>query len=433
MKIENRMEQLFELVKKSPSPFHTAAAVMEELEKNGFTELKLSDEWGVQNGGKYYVNHHASTVIAFTVGSGFSFRQGFRIAAAHTDFPCFRIKGKPGILEESYQKINVETYGGAILNTWLDRPLSAAGRVALKGESAFRPKMKLVDFQKPLFIIPNQAIHINKEVNKGVELNKQTDMLPVAGISDENQEDTAFLEEYLAKELGVRKEELLDYELSLYNMDVPVLAGMKEEFISSPRLDNLTSVQALLKGITTADRKNGINVAAFFDHEEIGSKTKQGAGSAILSLILEKLLIGFGRTREKYISALAESVLLSVDVGHALHPNKKEKNDPTNKNALNSGLCVKAAASQSYATDSRGIAMIQQLCEENQIPYRKFYNRSDGTSGSTLGSIASSMLPVLTVEAGIPLLAMHSARELGGVRDQAALEELLTIFYSTEE
>lgn len=429
MGMERSTEQLFALVKKSSSPFHTAYAVMEELEKNGFSELKLCDEWGVRNGGKYYVNYQDSTVIAFRVGTGFSFREGFRIAAAHTDFPCFRIKGKPGILEERYQKVNVETYGGAILNTWMDRPLSAAGRVALKGGSVFHPELRLVDFQKPLFIIPNQAIHINKEVNKGVELNRQTDMLPIVGIAEE-EKDTSFLEDCLAKELGVSKEEILDYELCLYNMDEPVLAGIKEDLISAPRLDNLTSVQAILKGITEAERTNGINVAAFFDHEEIGSRTKQGAGSSILNLMLEKLMIGLGRTHEKYISVLAESMLLSVDVGHALHPNKKEKSDPTNKNTINSGLSIKAAASQSYATDSRGIAIVQQLCEAGQIPYHKFYNRSDGTSGSTLGSIASAMLPVLTAEVGIPLLAMHSARELGGVRDQKALEQLLTAFYS---
>jgi aspartyl aminopeptidase len=422
-------EELLKLIKEGTSPFHVTGSVARQLEEAGFQKLSLGQDWGLNNGGKYYVVHNGSSLIAFTIGERFVFGDAFRIAAAHTDFPGLRIKPSPELTKDGYRQINVEVYGGAILNTWLDRPLSAAGRVVLRSEDIFHPQVRYVDFEKPFLTIPNLAIHINRDVNKGVELNRQKDMLPIIGLDGEEKKEDFFLE-CLAKQLQVEKEEILDYELGLYNTDEGVFLGLNEELVSAPRLDNLTSVQAVASAIIHGTRERGVNVAAFFDHEEIGSKTKQGAGSMLLSTVLERIFLAYGRGREKFLESFAESMLLSVDVGHALHPNNPDKNDPTNKDVLGKGICIKEASAQSYATDSEAVAVMQQICETRRIPYQKFVNRSDGTSGSTLGSIASSFLPVKTVDVGVPLLAMHSSRELMGTSDQESLVRAVEAFYS---
>lgn len=425
-------EKLLSLVEEGTSPFHVAGSVERQLLKAGFQKLEMRKDWNLENGGRYYLVHNGSSLAAFTIGKRFTFGDAFRIAAAHTDFPGLRVKPSPEIEKDGYRQLNVEVYGGAILNTWLDRPLSAAGRVALRSDDIFHPELRYVDFQKPFLTIPNLAIHINKEVNKGVELNRQKDLLPVLGLGAGEKEEGVgdFFLEYLARQLRVEKEDILDYELGLYNADAGDFLGMAEEFISSPRLDNLTSVQAVVTGLIEGGRDRGVNLAAFFDHEEIGSRTKQGAGSVFLSSVAERILLSFGRGREKFLESFADAMLLSVDVGHALHPNNADKNDPTNKNVLGKGICIKEASTQSYATDSEAVAVMQQICEVEKIPYQKFVNRSDGTSGSTLGSIASSFYPVKTVDIGVPLLAMHSSRELMGTADQESLTRAVTAFYS---
>ena len=422
-------ERLLQLVEEGTSPFHVVASVERQLAAAGFEKLSMGREWGVCAGGKYYTIHNGSSLVAFTIGKQYTFGDAFRIAAAHTDFPGLRIKGKPEIKKEGYRQLNVEMYGGAILSTWMDRPLSAAGRVVLRSEDVFHPEVRLVDFRKPFLTIPNLAIHMNKEMNKGVELNQQIDMLPILGL-DGSEKDEAFFLDYLAKQLRVEKEDILEYELGLYNTDTGDFLGMSEEFISSPRLDNLTSVQAITTALISGERNRGINVAAYFDHEEIGSRTKQGAGSILLSTVLERIPLAFGSEREKFLRSYEDSMLLSVDVGHAVHPNKAEKSDVTNKGVLGHGFCIKEASSQSYATDSEAVGIMQQICDSRNIPYQKFFNRSDGSSGSTLGSIASSFLPVKTVDIGVPLLAMHSSRELMGTADQESLTRAVEAFYS---
>jgi len=428
MKKKDCVEQLQELIKCGTSPFHVTAAVEARLQREGYAPLLLNRPWELLRGEKYYVVHHGSALIAFSVGEDMEELQNFRIAAAHTDFPGLRIKQSPEMIRGGYAQLNVEVYGGAILNTWLDRPLSAAGRVALKSDDIFRPQVRLVDFKRPLFVIPNLAIHLNREVNKGQELNRQKDLIPIAGMAGE-QMSLQFFRELLAEYLHVQPDEILDYEMGLYNADEPAFVGMNEEFLSSPRIDNLSGVQAILTGLLEGGRE-GVNVAAFFDHEEIGSRTKQGAGSQLLSAVLEKIAQGLSLERGEYLQSLQESMLLSVDVGHAFHPNHPEKMDPTNQCALNKGFCIKEACSQSYATDCRAVAVVQQICAQEEIPYGKYFNRSDGTCGSTLGSIASSLVPVPTVDVGIPILAMHSARELMGAEDMRALTDLLRAYYT---
>lgn len=433
MEKETCNKELMELVEHAVSPFHAVAYVAEKLKEDEFQELRIKDKWNLEKGGKYYVVHHGTTMIAFTIGEEFQAEDGFRIAASHTDFPCFRIKICPEMTEERYEKLNVESYGGLMLNTWMDRPLSVAGRVAVRGKDVFHPDMRLIDLKKSIATIPNLAIHMNRDINKGVELNKQTDTIPVIGMLPENTEKDAkkdFFLTYVAKELGVAKEDIINYDLNLYITEKASYVGIEDEFISAPRLDNMTSVHAVEKALLLGNRKAGINVGAFFDHEEIGSKTKQGAGSMLLNHIMEKIYLSLGYSELEYKSAMDGSMLLAVDVGHGYHPNQNKKHDPVNKGALNEGVSIKQAASQSYATDSEGIAIVTQICESYDIQHTQFTNRSDATSGSTLGSIASAMLPIMTVDVGVPLVAMHSARELMGSEDQFALVKLVKEYFS---
>lgn len=423
-------EKLLELLKKGTSAVMVVREAEKQLRDAGFEELRFSDTWGLTEGGKYYMKHHDTTLLAFTVAEQIECKEGFRIAAAHTDFPCLRIKPNPDIVTNGYAQVNVEVYGGAILNTWLDRPLSISGRMAVKSDDVMHPDIHYISMEKPFMTIPNLAIHMNRDVNKGVELNRQTDMLPIAGLLEEElNEKHAFLN-FLAKETGVKPEDILDYELWVYCMQEPVTLGMEEEFLLSPRLDNLTSVQALLTGLIEGKRKSGINVIALFDHEEIGSRTKQGAGSMLLLDVLEKICDSFGKTIVQTKGSLYESFLLSVDVAHGLHPNKTGKMDVTNKPVLGRGLCIKEASSQSYATDCEAIAIVEQICQNAGISYQKFVNRSDMPGGGTLGSIASSILPIRTVDVGVPLLAMHSAVETMGRRDMESLTRLVKEYFS---
>lgn len=425
----DNIEQLVELLKKGTSAVMAVKEAQRRLEEAGFEELHFANAWGLTEGGRYYMKHHDTTLFAFTIPEKVDFRDSFRIAAAHTDFPCLRIKPNPDVVTNGYAQVNVEVYGGAILNTWLDRPLSISGRIAVKSDDVMHPDMHYVSVDRPLMSIPNLAIHMNREVNKGVELNRQTDMLPVTGLLEEKlNEKHAFLN-YLADTEGIRPEDILDYELWVYCLEEPVFFGMKEEFLLSPRLDNLTSVQALLTGLTEGKPKNGINVIALFDHEEIGSRTKQGAGSMLLVNVLEKICDSFGKSTAQTKESLYNAFLLSVDVAHGLHPNYQGKTDITNKPVLGKGLCIKEASSQSYATDCEAVAIVEQICQKAGVSYQKFVNRSDMPGGGTLGSIASSILPVRTVDIGIPLLAMHSAVETMGRADMESLTGLIREYF----
>ncbi|MDD6057954.1 MAG: M18 family aminopeptidase [Clostridiales bacterium] len=425
------LENLFDFLKKGVSPVQAVKACEERLCKEGFLSLDYAKDFALEKNGKYYVKHHDTTLFAFTLGE--SWQEGkapeIRIAAAHTDFPCLRIKPAADIGSNGYAQINIEVYGGAILNTWLDRPLSVAGRIALKGDNPFEPDVRVFVSEKNLLTIPNLAIHMNREVNKGIELNKQVDMLPILALRSEEEKETDYFLNFLAEELSVEKERILDFELTVYCREEPQYVGLYDEFISSPRLDNLTSCAALLSGMIDAKRQSGINMVVLFDHEEIGSRTKQGAGSILLHDMLLRILRAMGRETSAQAD-LYQSMLLSVDVAHGTHPNQAGKMDITNKPVLGRGFCIKEASAQSYATDCEAIAIVQQICDKKNIPYQKFVNRSDLPGGGTLGSIASSFLPVRTVDLGIPLLAMHSARELMGAVDQQSLKDLIEAYFS---
>lgn len=424
----NYIDKLFDLLENATSQFHTALAVKEQLLEKGFEELALKENWDLKKGGKYMLVHHDSTIFAFTVGTDFRAENGFRIAASHGDFPGFRIKPNAGMEVNGYLQLNTEGYGGAILSTWLDRPLSVAGRVVIKSDDVFKPEVRFIDMKKPVLIIPNLAIHFNREMNKGMELRKQVEMLPIYGTASEEMTKEAFLVA-LAEKLNVNKEDILDYELMIYNVDKPSFVGLKDEFVSAPRLDNLTSTQAIVEGITQSSRKNGLNMMIVFDHEEIGSRSKQGAASTLLSTVLEKIYLSLGMETVDFTNALEDSLFMSVDVSHAYHPNYAGKYDVTNKHILNQGFAIKQAASQSYATDSEAIAIVQQICEKEGIAYQKFVNHSDSVGGGTIGAISSAMLPVRTVDIGVPLLAMHSSRETMGVKDYESLVDFIGAYF----
>lgn len=429
-------QKLTALLKESVSPYHTVLAAQKRLQEAGFSKLPSMGSWELQAEGKYYVVYGGSTLFAFVLGKQWAGAKKLRIAAAHTDFPGFAIKSNPDIVFNGYHQLNVEVYGGPILNTWMDRPLSAAGQVVIKTENVWEPELRLVDIKKPFCIIPNLAVHMNREVNKGVALNRQTDLLPVTGLAGENMDKDVFLH-FLAEEMQGKPEDILSYDLRLYCTEEPQYVGMKEEFLSACHLDNTTSVQALLDGIIAAGNGiEGIRLAAFFDHEEIGSKTKQGAGSMLMRTVLGKIgasgqLAGNFFADKMSAEELSEdAMMLSVDVAHAVHPNFSGKADPTNRPIPGKGFCIKEACAQSYATDSQAIAALKQLCDCEQIPWQTFVNRSDEAGGSTLGSVASSFLPIPTVDMGIGLLAMHSARELMGNSDMEALSRCICAFYT---
>lgn len=418
---------LLNFISSSTSPYHTVFTAQDYLMKNDFEELSLDTDWKIELEKKYFVKIYDSTLIAFIPHQ--AMRDGMRIAVSHTDFPCLKIKPKAQIIQDKYGKLNVEVYGGMILNTWLDRPLSLAGKVALKGDDVFTPKVEFVDFRRPLMTIPNLAIHMDRNVNDGKALNKQKEMLPIAFMQGDEDDAQDCLLNLLAEQLNCEKEAILSYDLTVYQTESPCYLGFNSEFISSPRLDNITSVKACVEGIIADKRKSGLDVVVLFDNEEVGSRTKQGGASLILSNMLERIYSACGYSRQVFLADLAKSFMLSIDVAHALHPNYLEKNDVTNKPILNHGLAIKMAASQSYAGDAEAIAIIKALCEKYKIDYQMYVNRSDIPGGSTIGSIASALLSMRTLDIGVPILAMHSAREMMGKYDQKSLEFLVRAFF----
>ena len=420
---------LLQYVSLATTPHQAVAAGANYLKERGFEELTLGKAFDIKKGGKYYLNAYSTSLIAFTIGAEATENQVFHVAAAHTDHPCLHIKPKAEMAPSKYLKIDTEIYGGPILNTWLDRPLSVAGRVACKGTDIYHPEIKLVDFSRPIAIIPNLAIHFNRKVNEGIELNKQSDMLPIIGLFEESMNKDNYFLELLAKECQVAPEDILDFDLYVYALEAGCYVGVNEEMISAPRLDNLTSCFALLYGISGEVWADGINVAILFDHEEIGSRSKQGADSALLKMLLEKIYVALGFDKNALSDSIFNSFLFSVDVAHAVHPHHPEKYDPVNQANFNEGIVLKLNSNQRYTFDTEAVAIAQGICDTSGVKYQKFANRSDVAGGGTLGPIISGWLPMKTVDIGVPILAMHSARELMGRKDQEYLEMLMKGFF----
>ena len=423
--------ELVDFLYDSPSACHGVKATQKILDENGFIEIKETDKWNLQAKGKYYVIKNDSALIAFEVGTGDIEETGLRLIGAHTDVPGFRIKPNPQMISEGkYVKLNTEVYGGPILHTWFDRPLSIAGKVSLKGKSPLKPETRLVNINKPLLIIPSLAIHMNREVNEGFKINRQVDTLPLLGLINDKLEKEDYLMNILAEELKVNKEDILNFELGLYEYEKGMLIGMNEELISSGRFDDLWMVYAGIKALVDSRENEATKVMICIDNEEIGSLTAEGANSTLLNNILERIALGLGKDREGYYRALANSIMISADLAHAVHPNLGDKHDPTNRPVLEGGPVLKIAASGSYSTDSFNGAVFAGVCEAAGVPFQKFVNRSDVRGGTTIGPVTAANLTIPVIDMGAPVLGMHSIRELASVKDNYYTIKAFTEFFS---
>ena len=428
---KNLALELIDFLYDSPSACHGVKATQKILDANGFIEIKEEDKWNLQPKGKYYVVKNDSALIAFEVGTGDIEETGLRLIGAHTDVPGFRIKPNPQMISEGkYVKLNTEVYGGPILHTWYDRPLGIAGKVALKGASPLKPEIRLVNINKPLLIIPSLAIHMNREVNDGYKINRQVDTLPLLGLINDKLEKEDYLMNILANELQVNKEDILNFELGLYEYEKGSLIGMNEELISSGRFDDLWMVYAGIKALVDSRENAATKVMICVDNEEIGSLTAEGANSTLLNNILERIALGLGKDREGYYRALANSIMISADLAHAVHPNLGDKHDPTNRPVLEGGPVLKIAASGSYSTDSFNGAVFAGVCEAAGVPFQKFVNRSDVRGGTTIGPVTAANLTIPVIDMGAPVLGMHSIRELASVKDNYYTVKAFTEFFS---
>lgn len=423
--------ELVDFIYASPTQYHAASTVKEMLDREGFTELFEKDSWNLKSGEKYYLKKNDSAVIAFEVGTGSVIEDGFRLIGAHTDAPGFRIKPNAEMkVEDQYVRLNTEVYGGPILSTWFDRPLGVAGRVALRGESPLKPEIKLVNINKPVLIIPNIAIHMNRSVNEGYAFNKQKDTLPLVGFVNEELEKKGYLMSLLVEELGVNSEDILDFDLFLYEYNKGCVMGINEELISTGRLDDQWMVFAGIKALLGSEKIKATKVMVCIDNEEIGSLTAQGANSNLLRRFLERVVIALGGNTEDFFRALANSIMISADLAHAVHPNLPEKHDPTNRPKLGMGPVIKIAASGSYSTDSVASAIFMEVCNKAEVPVQKFVNRSDVKGGTTIGPMSAADLGIPVVDMGAPLLGMHSVRELASVKDNFYTVKAFTEFYN---
>lgn len=415
--------ELLEFLDNSPSSFHAVANMKAMLEEAGFTRLLEGQCWKMEAGRSYYVTRNDSALIAFKLPKGEL--TGFQMMASHSDSPVFKIKANAEIeVDKKYVKLNVEKYGGMLCAPWLDRPLSAAGRVVVRTPDGVATK--LVNVDRDLMIIPNLAIHMNREVNDGYKFNAQKDMLPLLG----GMEAKGGFLKLIAEEAGVEEADILDTDLFLYNRMKGTMLGLNREFISSPHLDDLQCAFASLKGLLAAEPTGSAAVHCVLDNEEVGSGTKQGAASTFLKDTLHRINAALGRSEEEYLTALASSFLVSADNAHGVHPNQPDKADPTNRPYLNEGIVIKYSANQKYTTDAVSGAIFRTICDRAGVPYQIFTNRSDMLGGSTLGNISNTQVALNTVDIGLPQLAMHSCYETAGCKDTAYLTEAARVLFS---
>jgi len=431
MEVKSFAREVVEFIDESPSTYHVVKNCSDILDENGFERIMPREKWEIKRGGKYFFKKSSSTIIAFTVGENFDVKKSFKIFGAHTDSPCFRIKPNPEMVTENIVRLNTEVYGGPILGTWFDRPLSIAGRVIVKGEDPFFPKTVKIKIDEPLLTIPNLAIHQNREVNNGVKIDKQNDVLPVISLINKNFEKEGYLEKIILEKTGIKKEDIIDFDLYLYATEKGCLLGANEEFMSSPKLDNLASVYTGIIGLVEAEEnQDRINIFVAFDNEEIGSATKQGADSNYLLNTLERISLALGLDRSDFLQMLESSYILSADAAHAAHPAHLGKTDPTNRGRINEGISIKISAKQKYTSDGYSIAIIKQLIEGTEIRIQPFVNESNELGGSTIGPLSSTHLDIDGVDLGVPMFAMHSVRELCGIFDVFYLKELAKEFFS---
>ena len=432
----NSIEDLLQFLDNSPVNFLAVKTICQQLSEAGFERLDACNKLGEMKPGKqFFLTKNDSSVYAFRIGTEPLGEAGFHIICAHCDSPTFRIKpnaemtGEGGIV-----RLNTEVYGGPIMSTWFDRPLTIAGRVIVRSSDVMHPTTLLLHVRRPLLQISNLAIHFNRQVNDGVKLSKQKDMLPILGIINDELERGNLLINLICKELNVKKEDILDFDLYLADATPACTFGIHNEFISSGRLDDLSMVHAGLQALLQSGKKvpKVTQVLVIFDNEETGSQTKQGAGSPFLASILQRIVLAQGGTAEDFHRSVEQAFMVSADNAHAWHPNYSEKYDPTNHPVLGGGPVIKFNAAQKYASDAVSAAIFAGLCEKAGVPCQRFVNHSDVAGGSTLGNILASSLPLRGVDMGNPLLAMHSCRETAAVKDHIYCIEAFRTFYEEE-
>ena len=409
----------------SVTMYHSTNATKERLERNGFTQINFNEKWNLEAEGKYFLVINDSTIIAFVVGS--DKKAPFKIVGAHTDSPTFKLKTNSVIKKEGYTLLNTEIYGGPLVNTWLDRTLSIAGRVFVKGDSSLNPEVKLVNLDYDLLTIASLAIHMTSMDERNKLPNPQTQLLPVIGL-DENFD----LNELIAFELEIDKDDILSTDLFLYSREQANLIGSEGEFIQSGKIDNLGMMHAGLKAIIDSKESKQTKIFVGFDNEEIGSGTQQGARSTTFKDVLKKISYSLGNDERTFGAQIYKSFMISADQAHAIHPNYQEKADPTNRPHINKGPVIKESASRSYASDGFGKAILIDIAKENNIPLQFFHNRSDLRGGSTIGSLIEIASGIKNIDIGNPMLAMHSIREMQGVEDHIYMARLMQAFYEAE-
>lgn len=417
--VKTMKERLFTFINESPTAFHAVENIKKQLLKEGFEELEEAKNWKLQHSKKYFLTRNGSSILAFTTPDKF---ETVQITATHLDSPTFKIKDNGEIIDHQQIKLNVEKYGGMIASAWFDRPLSIAGRIVM--ETADGLQQKLVNIDKDIAMIPNAAIHLNRGINEGHKYNIQKELLPILG-----QGKDFSLYKYIKEECQIDAH-IIGADLFLYNRQPAISWGIQEEYIASPRIDNLECTYALLEGFLQSNNEKALNIAVMFDNEEVGSRTKQGADSSFLQQTLLRIKECFDLDEQGYLAMLAKGFMISADNAHAYHPNYGELHDITNKPLINQGIVIKHSANQAYTTDALAAAVFRNLCKKTAVSTQDFYNNSNILGGSTLGNISTSHVSLHSVDIGLPQWAMHSTYEVAGSQDYLDLIEVLTYFYN---
>lgn len=428
-KAEVLAEDLINFIDSSPVTYLAVKNIVSELESKGYKLLNEGDKWSLKAGDKYYIKRNDSSLVAFQIGDKMPWESGFKIVGAHTDSPQLKLKNESLTKASGCLKVSVETYGGGINSTWLDRDLSLAGRVSILGDSGV--ESVLVDFKRPIGTIPNLAIHLNRDANSGFEYNKQRHLPVILSGTDKDVDEKTYLKELIADECNIQADSILEADLFFYENQKGAIIGIDKDIISTGRLDDLSMCHSIYTGLKNCDKSDSTNFGVFFDNEEIGSRTMMGADSNFLSSILERVVFALGGTLEDSYRARHKSFLISADGAHALHPNFSDKHDKSYAPLINRGPVIKLSANFRYATTSESAGTFIELCKKAGVPYQKLANRSDVPSGSTIGPMSSASLGIKAIDVGNPMFAMHSIRESQGVMDHYYMTKVLTDFFNS--
>ena len=417
------VKELLTFIEKSKTMYHVAYEISKVLRENGFMELNEGEMYNLKQNGKYFIIRNDASLIAFKMPSKEK-ANSFKIVASHLDSPTFKIKPNNTMTKVNYQLLNTEVYGGAILSTWFDRPLGIAGRVFINSDNGI--ETKLVDLDST-FVIPNIAIHLNRDVNNGYQYNPQVDTLPLYGNKDSESLNTK-----VAKTLNIKEEDILSNDLYIYSKEKGTIVGIDNEYFISPKIDNLECAYTSLKAFIKASSEEDVLVYASFNHEEVGSSSNHGANSTFLDDTLRRIANSYDQNYEFYLMLLAKSMIVSADNAHAIHPAAPEKSDPTNYVLMNEGIVIKNACNLSYTTDGASAAKFIKILKDNKVKYQQYTNRSNMRGGGTLGSISLSHVSISSVDIGLAQLAMHSAVETAGTEDVKIMIDGLTAFYNNK-